>query len=122
MKNRREVKIVERTIEILSTPKKWTKGARARDKFNNHTGYYSSQAVCWCIDGAIEKAVRDANLTKRKGINSYWKIVRAICKVANLKFDIHSQDEHMMLNDAEETNYQTIINTLKKAKAFLKGE
>ena len=44
--------------ELLSDPKRWTQGAMARDAQGNGVGHSSSDAACWCLDGAIRYAER----------------------------------------------------------------
>ena len=122
MKNTREIKALDRIIEILKSPKSWTKRMNARSINGNKVEYYNPKAVCWCIDGAILKALREQKLTNHKWQNSYRKIVHAICKVANLKHDIRHQDEHIGFNDAETTTFENITEALYKARAFLKGD
>ena len=122
MKNAREIKAVERVIKILDSPKKWIKKQNARNKWGWYTDPKGDDATCWCLQGAILKALDEQKLTNRKWKNSYHKIIHAICKVTNLKYDIGHQDEHMWYNDAAETTYDMVIKTLKKAKAYLKGE
>lgn len=41
--------------ELLSDESKWTKYATARNKEGNHVTIYDSNAVQWCVLGAMEK-------------------------------------------------------------------
>ena len=122
-KNKREIKIINKVIQILDKPQKWTRARNAKDKNGNPTNPLSPNATCYCLEGAIYKALWEQKLSKRKWNNSYRKIIGAICKVAGLNFDIGNQDEHIGFNDNPNTTYEMIINILKKAKALLqKGE
>jgi hypothetical protein len=44
-----------KTYELLDTPEKWTKGAFARDSKGDPVDPVSPEAVCWCIEGALQK-------------------------------------------------------------------
>ena len=122
MKNSREIKIMDRILEIFHSAANWTQGVNARDKYGEAVYPLNDHAVCWCLEGAIYKAIWEQKISKRKWNNSYWKIVGAICKVQGLKFNIGPQDEHIGFNDAPETTFEIVIETLNKAKAYLKGE
>jgi hypothetical protein len=41
--------------DLLSVPGQWTTGESARDKHGNPTFTHSSDAVCWCLIGALAK-------------------------------------------------------------------
>lgn len=119
MKNRREIKTIDRVLEILNSPEKWIKGHNARDK-DGHPIYPPNEAaVCWCLEGAIYKALWEQNLTNKKWENSYYKIVHALCHSENLAFNIGNQDEHIGFNDDKNTTYNKVIDLIKKAKEYL---
>lgn len=40
---------------LFRTRRQWTKGAWSLDKNGYSTGARQKDAVCWCLDGAIEK-------------------------------------------------------------------
>lgn len=122
MKNAREIQTMDRVIEILDKPEKWVKGIISCDKNGNRTNPPNPATTCWCLEGAIYTALWEQKLTKRKWFNSHRKIVHAICRVAGFRYDIGHQSEHVEFNDHEDTTYEILVNTLKKAKAFLKGE
>lgn len=54
----RSIEIMKAARVILAEPKHWTKGAMARDATGRPCTSNSPKAVCWCIEGAIEKATR----------------------------------------------------------------
>lgn len=49
-------KVLERAREILSDPKRWTKGNAAKDKFGQEIRVTSPHAVKFCVIGALAKA------------------------------------------------------------------
>jgi len=122
MKNKREINIIDRILEIFHSAANWTQKVNARDEYGEPVYPPNDRAVCWCLEGAIYKAIWEQKLSKRKWNNSYWKIVGAICKVQGLKFNIRHQDEHIGYNDAADTTFEMVIETLNKAKAYLQGE
>ena len=119
MKNAREIQAVDRTLEILDSPEKWTKGKNARNKYGEPVPTFHNEAICHCLEGAIIKALSEQKLTDTKWRNSYIKITHALCNVLDLKFDIGHQDEHIGFNDHRKTTYTMVINALKKAKEYL---
>lgn len=121
MKNKREIQAIERTLNILDSPEKWIKGYRAKTKNDEATTFNSEDAVTWCVDGAICKALDEQKLTDRKWSNSYIKIVHAMCRAVKLKFNLSHQDEHIGFNDHENTTHEMIIDMLNRAKEFLQG-
>jgi hypothetical protein len=71
-------------LELISDPKRWTKGAWARDKRGFGVGSCTEEAVCWCSDGAVNKVINGKNLpleleveralgqaAQRRGFNSF---------------------------------------------------
>lgn len=44
-----------KAYELLSQPGAWTQRTMARDKYGEGTAIFSSNAVCWCVMGAIKK-------------------------------------------------------------------
>lgn len=51
---------LEALLDIRNTlrdPKNWTTGFFARDKEGHGTQPYDPEAVCWCLEGAMKKAV-----------------------------------------------------------------
>ena len=119
MKNKREIQAVDRTLEILNHESKWIKEHNAKNAEGEPVFPPNDQATCWCLEGALYKAIWEQKLTKIKWNNSYRKITHAICKSVNLKFDIGNQDEHISFNDSEDTEYNDVINALKGAKDYL---
>ena len=119
MKNEREIKTIERTLEILNKPEKWIKEQIALDE-DGHSVFPPNQAaVCWCLNGAIYKALWELDLSTRKWMNSFNKINDAICKVANLPHSDSNEYEHVEFNDKDETTYEMVIDALQKAKEYL---
>lgn len=67
MRKSREVQRTT-TVEILKRAKDllqqgWTKNAYARDDFGYSVSETSEDAVCWCANGALWRAVWDLNAT-----------------------------------------------------------
>ena len=84
MNNAREIKIIDRAMGILNTPSKWIKGATATNKDGVKTYPPSDETTCFCIHGAIYKALYEQKIEKHKWHKTYYKIAYTICKVANI--------------------------------------
>ena len=119
MKNQREIQAIDRTLEILNKKSKWTKNAEARRKDGSPTREGSEEAVCWCIDGAINIALREQNLSIRKFKNSKSKIIIALLINLGIVPELNTRPDYMDYNDRETTTYHNIINLLKKTKEYL---
>jgi hypothetical protein len=51
------LEVLKRVDSILATEKQWTKGWSALDKRGHLVGPNAPEAVCWCLGGAIRKAL-----------------------------------------------------------------
>src|SRR3974390_3229322 len=49
--------VLKATRSILEKPERWTQGASARNAVGHVVNFADSDAVCWCLTGAIQKAV-----------------------------------------------------------------
>lgn len=47
--------ILTQARELISDPKRWTKGYFAKTALGAPCGSLSDRAICWCISGAINK-------------------------------------------------------------------
>ena len=121
MKNKRETTLINRILKILNTPEKWTKTAPARDISKTAVYFGSDEAICWCLDGALSKALWEQKLTSRKWTNSFKKITKALNTVLGIiPTDLHRKEGYYItFNDYPETTYEDVISTLKKAKERL---
>lgn len=55
--------------ELFKSEANWCQRSLALDKDSNPTGYYSPDAVCWCLEGGIAKCYVE-NFEIRKKIAS----------------------------------------------------
>jgi hypothetical protein len=93
--------------EILSDSKRWTKGAIARNVHGSATAESDSDAVCWCLNGAICKAERDAGL---------WPLLsESNTSVQDFIYPVIPAEYISYYNDAEETTHSDLMSTLDKA-------
>jgi hypothetical protein len=92
-----------KTYELLDTPEKWTKGAFARDSKGDSIDPRSSEAVCWCIEGALYKCYTDYD---------DWRVARRLIKeikkANKLGYLVSWQDD-------PERTYDEVIEILKLA-------
>lgn len=51
--------LLERAVDILSDPTRWTNRVMARDKGGNEVQPSSAQACQWCVLGALYKAAQE---------------------------------------------------------------
>ena len=86
--------------ELLSDPKRWTKGANARNAAGQSTCAGNSDAKCWCLAGA---AIRTGN---------YEGCMRAIKKLTP---DDRHLDGAVLFNDDPTTTHSDILRVLDAA-------
>jgi hypothetical protein len=59
------VDVLRRAERVLRDPRRWTTGVYARDASGTWVGGGSPSATCWCLDGALRKAVREVLVPAR---------------------------------------------------------
>lgn len=86
---------------LIDTPKKWTRGASARDKFGEPTMLVSEEACSWCTMGALSVVSDYADKFERDGFErarGYLKRVIPCRMVADYN-DSHTHEEVMRMFD-----------------------
>jgi hypothetical protein len=66
------VKLIRRAKRYLR--KGWTKGYSARDKDNHWAPPTEKSAVCWCLVGALDKAVKGGDWYQHLGKEELYKV------------------------------------------------
>jgi hypothetical protein len=69
--------------ELLSTEKRWTQHASARDEFGDVTSSMSRNAVSFCLLGALDRCYAQAQFSKRAAA---LNALVSKCGVAGLTF------------------------------------
>lgn len=76
-----EKEVVNKAVEIISDPTKWTALAFARNKDREAVDEFSSSAVCWCAWGALNKSSNDNCITGEILDKFYGKYSRTLSGV-----------------------------------------
>jgi hypothetical protein len=92
-----------KVYELLNKPEKWTKGANARASNGVFIPEYSTNAVWWCVSGAIRVCYQESH-ERRTKINILTSYLENINKNTFIP----------EWNDDEETTYEEVVATLKK--------
>lgn len=87
--------------ELLADPKRWTKGANARDKRGVEVNTHSPNAVCWCSSGATKRIYSD---------NLAFVRFRLRTAIGNL-----SASSILEFNDNPKTTHKQVMAVVKKA-------
>lgn len=95
---------------LYDSPEKWTQKVFARDKDGNAVTWENERAVCFCLSGAIARA--ELNLGFTTGRVAYRAIV-AFQQITG----IHPIST---FNDASDTDFDLVINTLDDVIAMVK--
>jgi hypothetical protein len=91
--------IVERAREILADPKRWCRGARAKNKEERSVSVADEGAVMFCAIGAIERAIyeRTGELDPEKRENIMWEITYAIQGGKENKYSLLAVNDGMAI-------------------------
>lgn len=100
--------IIDRVIEKLSDPQRWTKGELARDAEGNEVGENDPAACSWCLAGALSACEPDYG--KIQKTRRY--ILRAI--MAETHFFFISA-----FNDDDKTTHADVMRVLHTAKKMM---
>lgn len=89
--------------ELLSAPERWTQGCAARDRLSCPVAWDSGEATCWCLLGAVARAV--PVVLRQHAIN------QAICSV------LGASENMSGFNDAPERAHAEVLAVIDKAIA-----
>lgn len=98
--------IFERAADLCE--RGWTQGALARDASGNECPPGSKDAVCWCLEGAIEAAAGRADR---------WVAFDAFIEHGYYGY---TEDAPHDWNDAEERTQAEVVASLRAAAASLR--
>lgn len=113
------IEILDRMDKILDEPKKWVKGEYAKD--HDGVGTYSTdpEAVCWCMVGAMNKALANI-LPSASKIEAESDATDAIRLAAEELYG-HSYFAISNFNDAPSTDYIRVKAVISRARQLLKS-
>lgn len=95
--------VLQEVRELLAAEERWTKGSPARNKRGKPVSSTDKKAVCWCLNGALDKcAPRDA---------SFWPSVKLLENILGQGFE----GNYMRFNDAPDTTHKDVLGLLDKA-------
>jgi hypothetical protein len=92
--------------ELLSDPKKWIKKLYAVDNTGLVTSSKSPEAVCWCINGALQRCYQDSIVRD--------EVRRKIAMHLDLNGIDKPHDTIVKWNDAPERTFEDVHNLLKE--------
>jgi hypothetical protein len=73
-----ERQIIERARALIATPATWTQGEFARDASGERVSWRSSEAVQFCVWGALNRAAYDTTGDRRQSITLADHAARAL--------------------------------------------
>ena len=116
-------------LQVLEQARKrirqgWTQDDPARDKGLNPVDANSKRAVCWCLSGAVRRAIFDLtgnrlilknrSAPENRAVEHLWSETR-LALVSHIP---HDQRQGMLVylaNDAHDTTKRRVLSWLKKA-------
>ena len=115
-------KILLKVMTILDSPTKWIKGSMARDADYERISAVSSLATCWCLDGAVYKAMHDIGIVPNL-VHLQWN--DPAFHKANNHFNAVTEylrpyhpsnfNSYVGFNDDANTTYEDVIRLLQQA-------
>lgn len=112
------LEILKAARELLSDESRWTKEASARTIAGEETDALSRKAVCWCMDGAIEKAMGGWSSCR----DEYSKAADALAASTHDGIGVLHRDEFVLFNDDPKTTHADMLAAFDRAIAALEAE
>lgn len=79
--------------ELFADPKRWTKGAYARNKYNTIVSFENPSATCFCLAGGL--------LSVYEGID-YFRAINSLYKGCRLRLSKFNDDPSTTIEDIQE--------------------
>lgn len=107
--------VLKAVQELLTPPEQWTKHTYARDGLGRRTNVTGSDAVCWCLDGAILKATADEDPHSLATDRAEISLNHTLQRLPDLSRGIGGFVEW---NDHPETTHDDVMNLLAEAVVY----
>ena len=75
--NKSAKELLQNTRRLLSDRKRWTQGTLARDITGNEVSPTDSEAVCWCLFGAIDHEDHKGDFAPSALVRAYYAMFSA---------------------------------------------
>lgn len=101
---------------LISDPARWTQGAFARDSSGDQVDRLTSEAVCWCLAGAVDAA----SYPERIGVDNYViDFDRSAARLAAARA-LHTviHDTVVSFNDDPTRTHAEVLEAIDKAIAI----
>ncbi len=99
-----ELEVLESAKHTLSERSRWTRGMNAREKDGFAEAPLSSNAVCFCLNGAIIRACDGVSV-------QYYKAMEYLRKAIGSE----DMDCVVLFNDASQRTHEEVLAVLDKA-------
>lgn len=97
-------------LELLDKSSKWTKGVNARDKNGKECNARQKKAVCFCLNGALNKCYPRSTTRERAE-----HALEEACKELFPRRTGKCGWRHIAFNDSKATTFADVRKVLKKA-------
>jgi len=116
------VEVLERALDLLSDPAKWTKSAMAKDAIGKSVQPYEPAAACFCMMGAMERGAR--GILENHQIRDYYANATAL----NAEVEAQRMVSHILydrrgifsipgFNDHSDTTHDEVVSIMTEALA-----
>lgn len=123
-----ELRIMDRMIELLDSPEKWSKKAFARAESGLVEEVHSIKACCFCLDGARQRATGEVHRADYGAsvapamMDASFRVRDCLAEtIRNDGGDFDDEDPQAqiwMFNDDPARTYEEVRSVLTRARAF----
>ena len=104
--------------ELLSDPARWTKQVHARDANGREVPPKHSEAVCWCLDGAMLKVSGHEGFGMvGEAAEQYFAAQRIVRSIARDNGLMRGDMAYSDWNDLKDTQHEDVLGLLDRAIA-----
>lgn len=86
------VEILRSVRSLIATPEKWTRDQYARRADGARTHALADDAVCWCLLGAVRRAVGNAGASSRDLSRAY----RALAVTVDPQISVYAENDELI--------------------------
>lgn len=113
--------VEEAIANVLTSPKKWTKGAFARNEFGMPTVPAGRRAECFCALGALQAAGNNLGMRGKRLDRAYDAAVALLLHGA-YNGEAQSSSSVAFFNDDNTTTYGKVKLAFRRARSLARAE
>ena len=109
------LEVLIRARSLLDKPEAWTQGVFGQNKYGHRIKAENDDAVCWCLKGAIARAVHELTKDTPLAVESYIKDV--LKDNVQRAIELELGEDIIVFNDHPGTTHRAVLRRLNNAIA-----